>query len=718
MSHGVSREGWLALAWLRDQMQLAFGQPAVMGGATPLVAAPVEGKSSTEAALTAAGAVSASEPRGGLLSRLFGRGRGPDPATQVVQPEVAPESAVGSTPEPIRALSVEAWRLWDELTTLASSFGLTDEECLVLLLAAAPELDSSFPSFCMALFGQASVPTFALADQLFAGSATWATVAERPLRHFMLLEVFQPGGTPLLQSEVHASEWVVERLRGGAWLDDRLDSSSQEIPTPERDRLAPSHQPIVDGIANVLRARSIEAPLAQLCGPAGGDKRSVAAAAAADTRAFRIRPDALSLGPGELDVLARLWEREDRVEPLVLFLDADDIDDQPEQSIAANVRRFVDRCAVPIVMSCREPWRSLDRSGLMFDLRRPTPGEQEAAWRRLLPAGTAGFATELAGQYDLDLDEIQRLATECGLPTTDGEAADDLADRLWAACRSHKRPQLEGLAQRIEVSATLDDLVLPTPERELIDQLIAQVRNRPRVYHDWAISARVQRGLGITAVFAGESGTGKTLAAEALASSLRLDLYRIDLSAVVDKYVGETEKNLRRLFDGGEDGGVLLFFDEADALFGKRTEVKESHDRYANIEINYLLQRIETYRGLVVLATNAKASMDPAFLRRLRFVVTFPFPGARERHRIWELTIPPARRGADLELDRLANLSLTGGHIRNIGLNALFLAAAAGEDAVSMAHATQAAATEFRKIGRPWNEDVLGAASIVQVEAA
>ncbi len=268
------------------------------------------------------------------------------------------------------------------------------------------------------------------------------------------------------------------------------------------------------------------------------------------------------------------------------------------------------------------------------------------------------------------------------------------------------------------MTATLDDLVLPKPERALIDQLADQVRNRSRVYNDWDISARIKRGLGITAVFAGESGTGKTLAAEALASELRLDLYRIDLSAVVDKYVGETEKNLRRLFDGAEDGGVLLFFDEADALFGKRTEVKESHDRYANIEINYLLQRIETYHGLVVLATNAKSSMDPAFLRRLRFVVTFPFPGADERHRIWELTIPEARRGPDLELDRLASLSITGGHIRNIGLNALFLAAAAGTDTVSMAQATQAATTEFRKIGRPWNEDALGSSSLAGVHAA
>ena len=160
----------------------------------------------------------------------------------------------------------------------------------------------------------------------------------------------------------------------------------------------------------------------------------------------------------------------------------------------------------------------------------------------------------------------------------------------------------------------------------------------------------MNRGLGISALFAGESGTGKTMAAEVLANELRLDLYRIDLSAVVSKYIGETEKNLRRLFDAAEDGGAILFFDEADALFGKRSEVKDSHDRYANIEINYLLQRMEAYRGLAILATNMKSALDTAFLRRLRFIVNFPFPGAAERRAIWERVFPPetADRGSRL----------------------------------------------------------------------
>src|SRR6201988_292622 len=168
----------------------------------------------------------------------------------------------------------------------------------------------------------------------------------------------------------------------------------------------------------------------------------------------------------------------------------------------------------------------------------------------------------------------------------------------------------------------------------------------------------MSRGLGISALFAGDSGTGKTMAAEVIANDLRLNLYRIDLSAVVSKYIGETEKNLRRLFDAAEDGGAILFFDEADALFGKRSEVKDSHDRYANIEINYLLQRMEAYQGLAILATNMKSALDEAFMRRLRFVVNFPFPGIKERKLIWQKALPPQTPRKDIDYDRLARLNL------------------------------------------------------------
>ena len=224
-----------------------------------------------------------------------------------------------------------------------------------------------------------------------------------------------------------------------------------------------------------------------------------------------------------------------------------------------------------------------------------------------------------------------------------------------------------------------------------------------RVYDDWSFRQRMNRGLGISALFAGESGTGKTMAAEVIANDLHLNLYRIDLSAVVSKYIGETEKNLRRLFDAAEDGGAILFFDEADALFGKRSEVKDSHDRYANIEINYLLQRMESYCGLAVLATNMKSALDTAFLRRLRFIVNFAFPSQADRTRIWAKVFPPQTPTAGLDYDRLARFNLTGGSIHNAALNAAFMAAQTGTP-VAMGHVLTAVRAEFRKLERAVNE--------------
>jgi SpoVK/Ycf46/Vps4 family AAA+-type ATPase len=262
---------------------------------------------------------------------------------------------------------------------------------------------------------------------------------------------------------------------------------------------------------------------------------------------------------------------------------------------------------------------------------------------------------------------------------------------------------MEDLAERIVPVASWDDLVLPDMQKQTLRQLAGQVRYRMTVYETWGFSARGRRGLGISALFSGVSGTGKTLAAEVLARELRLDLYRIDLSSVVSKYIGETEKNLKKVFDAAEEGGVLLLFDEADALFGKRSEVRDSHDRYANIEIGYLLQRMESFQGLAVLTTNLKSTLDKAFQRRLRFTVDFPFPGAPERETIWKRIFPPATPREGLDPKLLAQLNMTGGSIRNIALNAAFLAAEAGKP-VTMQHVLQATRQEAVKIERPLSD--------------
>jgi SpoVK/Ycf46/Vps4 family AAA+-type ATPase len=239
-------------------------------------------------------------------------------------------------------------------------------------------------------------------------------------------------------------------------------------------------------------------------------------------------------------------------------------------------------------------------------------------------------------------------------------------------------------------------------QKNILREIAIHVRQRSKVYCSWGFEKKGSRGLGISALFAGESGTGKTMAAEVLANELSLDLYKVDLSKVVNKYIGETEKNLKKIFDAAENGGAILLFDEADALFGKRSDVKDSHDRYSNIEVSYLLQRMDAYRGLAILTTNMKSALDKSFLRRIRFIVQFPFPDMVQRAEIWSKVFPFDTPKENLDTERLAKFNLSGGCIRNIALNATFFAA--DEDKpVSMSHIFHATRSEYLKMEKPFS---------------
>ena len=356
-----------------------------------------------------------------------------------------------------------------------------------------------------------------------------------------------------------------------------------------------------------------------------------------------------------------------------------------------------------------EPLSLFDGPSVRLDVGKPSADEQRALWQTALgPLAHElnGQLDRLVGQFDLGPHAIEAAGLELRAEIDDEPNAAP-GPALWDACRSYSRPRLDDLAQRIESPSAWDDLVLPALQGEILREVAAHVRQRMRVYDAWGFAGKGRRGLGISALFTGPSGTGKTMAAEVLANELRLDLYRIDLSSVVSKYIGETEKNLRRVFDAAEDGGAILLFDEADALFGKRTEVKDSHDRYANIEVSYLLQRMEAYRGLAILTTNLKGALDTAFLRRIRFVVEFPFPDAAQRAAIWRRIFPRQTPTETLDVERLARLNVTGGSIRNIALNAAFLAAD-GEGTVRASHVLQAARSEYAKLEKPLTDAETG----------
>jgi SpoVK/Ycf46/Vps4 family AAA+-type ATPase len=357
-----------------------------------------------------------------------------------------------------------------------------------------------------------------------------------------------------------------------------------------------------------------------------------------------------------------------------------------------------------LFLASREPLSLWKRPAIRLDINKPSAAEQRSLWQESL--GTMapqlnGQVERLVSQFNLGMQAIH--ATSAQVLTAESQEEESVGLMLWDACRVQARSRLDDLAQRIDPVASWNDLVLPEPQLQSLRDIAAQVHQRTKVYEHWGFASKGARGLGISALFAGASGTGKTMAAEVLANELRLDLYRIDLSQVVSKYIGETEKNLRRVFDAAEQGGAVLLFDEADALFGKRSEVKDSHDRFANIEISYLLQRMEAYRGLAILTTNIKSVLDTAFLRRIRFSVQFPFPDAAQRARIWQSVFPASTPTNNLDMYKLARLNVAGGNIRNIALHAAFLAAHSNE-AVRMTHLLYAARSEYAKLEKPLSE--------------
>jgi hypothetical protein len=606
------------------------------------------------------------------------------------------------------------------LETLCATFGLTSFERKILLMCAGVELDSRFAGLLAAANkDHLSLPTFSLALSAFDDAHWSALLPTRPLRFWRLTEVVQ--GDTLTTSPLRIDERILHYLAGVPSIDERLRGLTESVSVS--GRLPKSQHAVAEQVAaSWSRANGqIPLPVVQLSGADLATRRAVATEAC--TRlSLLLRVMAaqdIPRGTADLDLFIRLWEREAALDPSGLLLEYGDSDSTDAQGDAA-LKRLVEMLRSPLLVSTRERHKPVERGLLSFEVSVATSTEQIQIWKEALGAASIaldGRVEALVSQFSLSPGNISAAVAQVLLPsngshgpgTHPGEAEsrspaqvseNQLAAALWDACRMQFRPRLEGLAQRIELCAMWDDLVLPEAQKQLLRQIALHVTQRSKVYHTWGFALKASRGLGISALFAGPSGTGKTMAGEVLANDLRLDLYRIDLSQVVSKYIGETEKNLRRVFDAAEGGAALLLFDEADALFGKRSEVKDSHDRYANIEVGYLLQRMEAYRGLAILTTNRKEALDFAFLRRIRFVVEFPFPDAPQRAEIWRRVFPRETPTEGLRIDRLARLSAAGGNIHNIAMGAAFLAADAGEP-VRMSHLLAAARSEFTKIERP-----------------
>jgi AAA+ superfamily predicted ATPase len=589
------------------------------------------------------------------------------------------------------------------LITLCDRFNLTAFERDVLLFCTGMELDAAFASSAASAHNDAKQPflTFGLALAAFPQPHWNALLPTAPLRYWRLVEFSQSGGSPgapLTTRGIRIDEKILHYLTGIQHLDERLSNGVTRV-RPPKD-LMPTQQVIADRMVRSWSTPDRKVtPLLVLYGADRVSARLIAASACRSLGLglYCLNAHTLPAGASDLHSYIRLWERESSLGSTALFLNSEDMERNPSHE--ACIAEFVERMSGPLIVFSRELRTIENRPAITFEVARPGTRDQHAAWSFVLPESNHrlnGQLDLLTSQFCLNLSEIDSAAAEATSAPDSGPSF----DALWDACRKQTRSQLDTLAQRIECNSTLDDLVLPENQKEILRDIAAQVRQRSKVYEAWGFAQKSNRGLGISALFAGASGTGKTMAAEVLAGALRLDLYRIDLSSVVSKYIGETEKNLRRVFDAAEAGGAILLFDEADALFGKRSEVKDSHDRYANIEVSYLLQRMESYRGLAILTTNMKSALDQAFLRRIRFVVQFPFPDAVQRAQIWRQVFPKAAPTIGLNHDKLAQLNVAGGNIRNMAVTAAFIAADLNEP-VGMSHVLRAARSEYAKLDKP-----------------
>ncbi len=611
------------------------------------------------------------------------------------------------------------------LDELARRFALTPFDVDALLVTLAPEIDLRYEKLFAYLQDDVTkrrpsvdlvlnllCPTFA--DKLAARSRFLATA---PLLRHRLVEMFDDPSRPyppLLARYLRADARVVSYLLNGDDLDPRLAPFARCVEPAVR--LAELIQePELKARLHALTAPSEDSgsTILYLQGPYGVGKETTAEALCHELglRLLVIDLDRLlTTDDATFETVLDVAGREAVLQSAALLWRG--FDPLLADERAARRGRFLaaleERRGLTFLAG-ETVWEPADAlHGAAFHrIELPEPGHRERLelWRRALD----GF-----DHAALDLETVAARFRFTGGQIRDAAATarnlargrDPQSGRLESAdlsiaCRRQSSQKLAALAQKITPRYEWSDIVLPPGRLEQLQEICNSMRHRPRVYEDWGFARKLSLGKGLNVLFAGPSGTGKTMAAEVLAHDLGLDLYKIDLSTVVSKYIGETEKNLSRIFAEGQASNAILFFDEADSIFGKRTEVRDAHDRYANIEVSYLLQRMEEYEGMVILATNLRKNMDEAFVRRLHFTVEMPFPTEADRRHIWDGVWPAGLpRSAELDLDLMARrFEIPGGNIRNIALAAAFLAAADG-GAVTMAHLIRATQREYQKMGK------------------
>ena len=611
---------------------------------------------------------------------------------------------------------------------LSHLFHLTPFELATIIICLAPELNLKYEKLYAYLQDDVTkkYPSVNLdLDLLCAASekrdnARIFFYQQSPLLIYHLIDFTDnTQQKPLLSRCLKLDDCIVNFLIGFNVLDARIGSFAALV-KPERDWSTV----VMDG---VLKERLIQLSkehfkkknsnrlIFYFCGPYGSGKKLIAEAFCRDLSLPLIIVDTRSLLniEGNFEKAIRLLFREAILQPAAIYLEYFDrliSDDQKDLQYQNAIIKAIEEFSLVTFLAGEKPWNP--RAGMkkhtFVKIEFPIPG---------YPARKRLWKTSLDSQYSLSPEvNIDNLANK--FQFTGGQIRDAVADArnlammrrskdgitmedLYRSCRAQSNQKLSEMAQKIIPHYSWTDIVLPADKYQQLKEVCSYVKYRQKVYADWGFDHKVSLGKGLNVLLSGPSGTGKTMAAEIIANELKLDLYKIDLSCVVSKYIGETEKNLSKIFKEAETSNAILFFDEADALFGKRSEVRDSHDRYANIEINYLLQKMEEQEGIAILASNFRKNIDEAFTRRMHFSVDFPFPDEKYRLKIWQNIFPEETPiSKDIDYEFLAKrFKISGGNIKNIALNAAFLAAGNSKK-VDIKHIIHSTKREYQKMGK------------------
>ena len=613
------------------------------------------------------------------------------------------------------------------LTYISKLFQLDRTEELCLLLCLAPEIDSRYAKVFAFLQDDVTrkQPSIELALKLFCKDTEESLLKRRlfssgsSLFSNRLLQLAQPSDKqlPLPQRSLKIDDRIASFLLQTPQLDECL-LNWVELITPATEQVyAPLAEEIISRtlrlVENSISGKETSVrPLIHLYGRPGSGRRSLAVMAGRHAGLPLLIADARRIPNGEMPEADYLWRlcREALLLPAIILVEHFDelLQDNRHRELASLIETA--RYFSPVTfLSGRALWKPDNPEHFCLSLECPVPDATTRidVWRDQLQNKCEEFGdsdlVELSSKFRFTAGQIhQTVKTAQHRAYWEKQSSNGLTPTLInEAARTIATPSLMGLGRKIETQFTWDDIVLPDNQLTQLKEIASHAKRAQVIFESWGFGRNFSYGRGIAALFEGQSGTGKTMAASIIGRGLGLDVYQIDLASVVSKYIGETEKNLSRIFAEAQDSNAVLFFDEADALFGKRSEVKDAHDRYANIETAYLLQRMEEYSGIVILATNMKQNLDEAFVRRMRFIIHFPFPNDEDRERIWEKVFPEnAPMAEDVNFRWLSRkLKITGGNIKNISLRAAFLALERNEQ-IGMNSLIEAARRENEKIGK------------------